>query len=240
MVARASVTLSEAKSLLLPRRGQHSRSFVVRLGGLLRMTLGSVLALQCVVFALAGDVKPAFAAGILINESLANEPGSVTSLEWVELLNWPDTENAVGTLQGSSFVDGRDTTRFDTNLTIPPGGFVVLARKPTGVGSFESFWGDSSGVWGDAPGESYPLVAAKMSLRNTNDTVTLISPTGDVSRMLWTRDGGGGASFERIRPNHNDGQDNFAFCRDSSGSTPGQVNSLFPVRGDLALGSLRG
>lgn len=236
MVAPASVTLSEAKSLLFPRRGRNSRSFVASILG---MTAGGVFALLCTVLVQVALTERAYGANLLINESLANEPGSVTSLEWVELLNWPDTGNGSVNLKGHRLVDGRDTTWFDTSLTVPPGGFVVLARKPTGSGSFESFWGDSSGAWGDAPGESFPVVATKISLRNTNDTVTLISPAGDTSRMIWMHDAGDGISIERIRPNHDDEAANFAFCRDPSGSTPGKINSVFPVRGDLALDSLR-
>jgi hypothetical protein len=202
------------------------------------MTWGGLFPLVWAVFAALSLMESAYSAGLLINESLANEPGSVTSLEWVELLNWPDTGTGMMSLNGYRFIDGNDTTQFDTTLTVPPGGFVILARKPVGAGSFESYWGNNSGVWGDAPGESFPVVAAKISLRNTNDTVTLISPSGDTSRMLWTRDGDDGVSFERVRPNHNDGQDNFAFCRDSSGSTPGQVNSVFPTYNDLSLDSM--
>jgi len=235
-VSQTDVIEREAKSLLFPCRGRNSRSFVA---SLLRMTGGGIFPLLWVAFATLCVVESAHSAGLLVNESLANEPGNVTSLEWVELLNWPDTGNGAVSLKGYSFVDGRDTTRFDTNLTIHPGGFVILARKPVGTGSFESYWGNNSGVWGDAPGESFPVVAAKISLRNTNDTVTLISPVADTSRMIWTHDGDDGISIERIRPNHDDGAANFAFCRDPSGSTPGRINSVFPVRGDLALDSLR-
>ena len=236
IVSYSPGTLSDANRLPPPRGEKNNRSFVA---SLLRMTAGGVFALLCVVLLQAAHTEGASGADLLLNESLANEPGAVTSLEWVELLNWPDTGDGSLNLKGYRVVDGRDTTMFDTNLTIPPGGFVIVSRKPTGTGSFESYWGNNSGVWGDTPGESFPVVAAKISLRNSNDTVTLVAPTGDTSRMIWSGDGGDGVSLERIRPHHGDAQDNFAYCIDTSGSTPGRVNSVFPVRGDLAVDSLR-
>ncbi|MBI5867686.1 MAG: lamin tail domain-containing protein [candidate division Zixibacteria bacterium] len=201
--------------------------------------LRSILAIAFGILTGMGLGKESFAADLLINEALANEPGSVTSLEWIELLNWPDTGNGFISLGGYRLVDGRDTTLFDTNLSIPPGGFLILARKTLGNGSLESVWGDSSGIWGDSPVESFPVILAKISLRNANDTVTLMSPSGDTSRMLWSHDPGDGVSLERIRPNHDDRPANFGFCRDTTGSTPGRINSVFPVRYDLALDSLR-
>jgi hypothetical protein len=176
---------------------------------------------------------------LIVNEALANEPGSATSAEWFELLNWPDTGNGIVSLLGYRYIDGKDTTRFDTALAIGPGGFVIIARKPVGTSSFESIWGNNSGVWGDAPDESYPVVsAAKMSLRNTADTVTLISPAGAMSRLIWQSDAGDGISVERRRPTRGDDPGNFGSCIDPGGSTPGRANSLLPARGDLALDSL--
>ncbi len=198
-----------------------------------------VMAIALGVLAGIGSGRELLAADLLINEVLANEPGSVTSLEWIELLNWPDTGDGFISLEGYRLVDGRDTTLFDTSLSIPPGGFLILARKTSGNGSFESVWGDSSGIWGDSPVESFPLLLARISLRNANDTVTLTSPSGDISRMLWSHDPGDGVSLERIRPNYDDRLSNFGPCRDSAGSTPGRINSVFPVRHDLALDSLR-
>lgn len=226
-------------SLRVNPHGENSRSVAVCHGRLPMMKTGGIVAFQCAVLMLVGLAGTASGAGLLVNETLANEPGSVTTTEWIELWNWPDTGGGSIDLKGYRFVDGRDTTRFDTNLTIPPGGFVVLARKPTGADSFEAYWGDSSGVWGDNPKESFPVLLAKMSLRNSSDTVTLISPDGDTSRMLWTHDGADGVSIERIRPNNDDSAGNFAYCADPSGSTPGRINSVFPVRSDLALDSLR-
>lgn len=183
--------------------------------------------------------SPVHAAGrFILNEALANEPGSATSLEWVEILHWPDTGAAVS-LGDYILVDGTDTTRFQDTDSIPAGGFAVLARRPLGASSFESFWGNNSGVWGDHPSESYSLFTANIALRNSSDTLVLIHKDGDTSAIFWTRDGGDNISVERIRPGNDDSAPAFGLCIDPSGSTPGRANSLLPARGDLALDSVR-
>jgi hypothetical protein len=193
-----------------------------------------MLPLLLAVGVILGMAMPA-RAELILNEALANEPGSATTLEWIEILNWPDTGADVS-LQGYRLLDGGSIITLDTLLVIPAGGFAILARKATGAASFETRWGDSSGVWGDAPGESFPLITVgQMSLRNAGDTVRLVSPTGDTSLILWTSDAGDGRSIERIRPGDNDAPSNFAPCVAPSGSTPGSPNSVLPPRGDLAI-----
>lgn len=176
-------------------------------------------------------------AELILNEALANEPGGATPAEWVEIINWPDTGTDVVALTGYRFIDGNDTTTFEGVVLIPPGGFVVLARRVTGDDSFEANWGDDSGVWGDAASEHYPVIAAAMALRNRGDTVTLIAPTGETSSIFWDRDADDGTSLERVRPDHPDVAGNFLACLDPTGSTPGRTNSVVPLRGDLALDS---
>ncbi|HUU44800.1 MAG TPA: lamin tail domain-containing protein [Acidobacteriota bacterium] len=178
------------------------------------------------------------AAQLILNEALANEPGGSTAAEWVEVVNWPDTGTGTISLAGYRFADGNDTTVFSESIVIEPGGFVVIARRPTGANSFESVWGDGSGVWGDAESETYPVVEARMSLRNSSDTVALVSPLGTSSAIFWTSDAGDGTSVERIHPDRDDTPDNFAVATDPSGSTPGRPNSVFPARGDLKLDSV--
>ncbi len=174
-------------------------------------------------------------AALILNEALANEPGATTTLEWVEILNWPDTGQAIS-LAVYKYIDGGQTVLLDTNIFIQAGGYAVLARKATGASSFEERWGNASGVWGDHASESYPIVAvSQMSLRNSSDTIRLVSPMGDTSMILWQSDSGDGVSIERIRPGPNDAPANFATCRAPSGSTPGTENSVFPPRGELAL-----
>ncbi len=174
-------------------------------------------------------------AGLILNEILANEPGSATTLEWVEILNWPDTGQALSP-SGYKFIDGGESVTLIADVEIPAGGFAVLARKATGPASFEERWGNASGVWGDVATESYPLImVAQMSLRNSTDTLRLVSPSGDTSTIIWQFDPGDGVSVERIRPGVNDAESNFASARDPSGSTPGRANSVLPPPGDLAI-----
>lgn len=181
---------------------------------------------------------PSAHAALILNEALANEPGSVTTLEWVEILNWPDTGDAIS-LSGYQYLDGGQLVTLADDIAIPAGGFAILARKPTGSASFEERWGNASGIWGDDQNETYPIIhVSQMSLRNSSDTIRLISPQGDTSTILWRSDAGDGVSIERIRPGRNDSSVNFAPCRDTAGSTPGRHNSVLPTQGDLRLDSL--
>ncbi|MBE9546540.1 MAG: lamin tail domain-containing protein, partial [Proteobacteria bacterium] len=63
---------------------------------------------------------------VVINEVLANEPGTNTRLEWVELHNADSVEH---NLEGWAFISKDDTTRFPTGSTIPASGFLILARR---------------------------------------------------------------------------------------------------------------
>lgn len=197
---------------------------------LLRMTIGAVVVSGWWAFAVAQEPK------LVVNEVMANEPGSATSLEWVELVVWPD--GVEGTVGDFDFVDGADTTHFGERTRFFPGEYVVLASKRTGPSSFEEFWGNNSGHWGDADTEDFVLLAAKMSLRNDADTVEIIYHTGDVSRMFWTTAPEDGVSIERIRPSGEDRTDNFAPCKDPARSTPGRANSVLPSANDLRIESV--
>lgn len=173
---------------------------------------------------------------VIINEVLANEPGSAVSREWVEIYNRADT--AVG-LAGFILVDGNDSTELD-GLTLDAGEFAVLARRVTGdpgQESFEAYWGDSSGIWGDAAIENYPVVAALIKLRNSADTVVLHSPTGDVSQFFWATGSDDGVSLERMRPDSPDDSTSFLPSIARTGSTPGRINSHTPRPNDLAIDS---
>lgn len=167
---------------------------------------------------------------------MANEPGSETSLEWIELYN--NGDSAIH-LSEFLFVEGGDTMRFRDSLVVPAGAFAALSRKPTskdGSASFESVWGDKSGIWGDNPDENYLLIEMKFSLRNSSDTVILLSATGDFRELVsWSISPPDGITIERINPFKPAKSDNFGYCRGSGGSTPGRVNSLIPPDNDLGL-----
>ncbi len=189
-----------------------------------------------VVLLFSGNYAAADGLPVVINEVLADEPGSATSLEWVELYNRQDT--AID-CSGLLLVDDPDTTSLD-GIILGGGEYVILARRVIagpGEDSFESYWGDNSGVWGDAAGENFQVIPALMKLRNSADTVLLLDPTGGVSLFLWDGGTDDGISFERTRPDSPDETNSFVPSQDPAGSTPGLLNSQTPRANDLAIDS---
>ena len=59
-------------------------------------------------------------ADVIINEILANEPGSNTKLEWVELFNADSVEHNLG---GWLFASKGHITKLPRGTIIPAGGF---------------------------------------------------------------------------------------------------------------------
>jgi hypothetical protein len=169
------------------------------------------------------EVKSASGASIIINEILANEPGSYTKLEWVELFS---ADPADHDLEGWSFLCKDDTTLFPAGTTIPANGFLVIARQlvsePPDSISFENRWGDGSGIWGDSPEEGFPAIQAKMSLTNSGGTIILIDPYGNEQTFIWDRDCGDGVSLERVSSD----EDIWLCCVSASQNTPGKKNSV--------------
>lgn len=175
---------------------------------------------------------------VIFNEILANEPGSNTKLEWVELFNTDSIEHDLG---GWLFVSKDDTTEILSGTVIPPGGFLVIARKlvtqPPDSISFEGYWGDGSGVWGDSPEEDFPAVEVKMSLTNSGGTISLIDPVQNVQSFTWDEDCGDGVSLEKQSPEVGNQADNWSCCIHPNKSTPGKINSVTPAENDLSIQS---
>jgi hypothetical protein len=163
------------------------------------------------------------AANVVINEVLANEPGSNTKLEWVELYNADSVEHDLG---GWAFISKDDTTWFPAGTTVPAKGFLILARRllsdPPDSISFEGWWGDRSGVWGDSPDEIFPAIEAKMSLTNTGGTASLIDLENNMLTFAWDEDCGDGVSMERVTSS----EDVWLCSADPQKSTPGRRNSV--------------
>lgn len=172
---------------------------------------------------------------LVINEIMINEPGNETSLEWVELFN-PGEDSL--DLQNYIFIEAADTTRFATRW-VHSRDFVLLARKPLstdGSSSFERSWGNASNLWGDDSLENYLLMPAKMSLRNTNDSVTIVElPTGKSETVTWASSPPDGVSLERVNPMTGPRAGNFKYCKAAAGSTPGAVNSVVAKMRDWGL-----
>jgi hypothetical protein len=162
-------------------------------------------------------------AEIIINEVLANEPGSSTKLEWVELHNADSTQHD---LEGWLFLSKDDTTLFPAGTIVPAKGFLVLARQltsePPDSISFEDWWGNGSSIWGDSPEESFPAIEAKMSLTNSGGTISLLDPANDVQTFTWDQDCGDGVSLERVSSEG----DIWLCCVDADKCTPGKKNSV--------------
>jgi len=170
--------------------------------------------------------SPAIAT-VVINEVLANEPGSLTSLEWVELYN---TGPSAVDLKGWKFIEEDDTTVVANSLILNGKSYLILARKLlTTAGdsvSFEGYWGNASGVWGDSPAENFPVLEAKMGLTNSGGTVSLLDNLGNLQSFTWNKDFGDKISWEKIDPLGTDSLSNWWRSVDPSGATPGKENSV--------------
>jgi hypothetical protein len=175
---------------------------------------------------------------VIFNEILANEPGSNTKLEWVELFNTDSVEHDLG---GWLFMSEDNATKIPGGTIIPSGGFLVIARKlvtqPPDSISFEGYWGNGSGVWGDSPEEDFPAVEVKMSLTNSGGTISLIDLAQDVQSFTWDEDCGDGVSLERISQETGEQIDNWSCCIHPDKSTPGRINSVTSAENDLSIQS---
>lgn len=169
---------------------------------------------------------------VVVNEVLANEPGSATSLEWIELFNnSPVTINLL--FYQLRICSATDSTVLALDGAIDPQQYLVLCRDTT---RFEQHWGDSSGVWGDAVFEkSYSVRQLSFQLANSSGRVAILSltsiPPRVVSQLAWTETGKDGYSWERVHP----ALDSVGQSIDPTGSTPGRMNSITPLPIDLSL-----
>ncbi len=190
------------------------------------------IAVICTLLSIALPHK--ISSEIIINEILSNEPGSATSLEWIELYN---SFNFTEILNGYFLVSGTDTIYFSLSDSIQQDSYIIICRKLYGTNSFESYWGNNSQVWGDTLIETYydePIVAL-FSLINSNGTVKLSDSNSIlISQFDWTAASGDGISWERVFPD----SQLILESVDGRGSSPGKVNSRTQVSGDLTIDSI--
>lgn len=180
---------------------------------------------------------PLSSEGVVINEVMANEPGGLTTLEWIELYNeGPSSVSLAGwrmQVKGGWIV-------LPGNVWLEAGEYYLVCRKVFSDGvsvGFEQYWGNNSGVWGDCPEEANLQMPAEASFSLLNDggTVRLFDDNGfPVSVFTWNQSGKDGYSWERVVPTG----DVVLQCEDSHGATPGFVNSVTPLPHDLALTSV--
>jgi hypothetical protein len=170
-----------------------------------------------------------FSVNIVINEVLANEPGSSTKLEWIELYNPDSTDHD---LEEWVFICKDDTTVFPVGTIIPADGFLIIARHlvsdPPDSISFEGWWGDRSGIWGDSQQENFPAIEAKISLTNSGGSVSLVDPDNNIYSFTWDQDCGDGVSLERVSSEG----DIWLCCVVSDQNTPGKKNSVSATYSD--------
>lgn len=190
----------------------------------------SILALLVLVASFDADAR------VVVNEVMANEPGSATSLEWFEIYN--DSSQAVS-LATYTVVAGTQVGPF--GITIQSREYVVFCRKLFSDQSspgFEGVFGNNSGVWGDSPYEDFrqPIVTS-FSLRNDTGSVALyLGGVGGslVSALRWTDAGADGTSWERVEVAGTAIEQSLDF----KGGSPGFLNSVTPVAIDLSLDSV--
>ncbi len=166
-------------------------------------------------------------AELMVNEVMSNEPGSYTSREWIELLNTDITDSFSLVFYS---IDADGTSLPFQSETVRGDPFIVICQN---LVSFESYWGDNSGIWGDDAAEDYPLFekTENFSLTNNGGTVRLYYLGNQISFLSWANSGSDGVSWERFSADSAE----VYLSDDPAGSTPGRVNSRTPLPFDLAL-----
>lgn len=148
---------------------------------------------------LIGFLPGLASAQVVINEVMYNPQGSDTGREWVELYNegQADVTMIGGSGKGSWRInDGSNHTLTDPvsgtgrgSLTIPAGGFLIIANDPNDF------------ISGEYAGGTYSVVKASLTLNNNGATVTLLDGTGaTVDTVAYSPSQGGnddGSSLQR-------------------------------------------
>jgi hypothetical protein len=171
---------------------------------------------------------------VVLSEILSNEPSGRVRLEWVEVYNRSDIQVD---LYDFRLVVDSDTTRPAPGSYLNAGSYGVLARQllpEDGSDSFEGYYGDSSGVWGDSDLEDFAAYDVTMGLNNTQGSVILIDSSGMIlDSYSWDSASDDGRSVERDDLFN----DNSLWhdCFDPDGSTPGRENSGIPPEGEDAF-----
>jgi hypothetical protein len=175
------------------------------------------------VLAMLLFAPPAFAQ-LIISETLANEPGNRTLLEWIEIYNKNTDSISLGSI---SLIVNNDTLALPETISVAPSAYAVLCRRllpRLGSDCFESYWGDSSGVWGDCREENYLAFEVPIVLPNASGHVQLLdSLDGIIDECEWHSACADGQSLER--DDVDDYTSGWHPCADSLGSTPGRPNS---------------
>ena len=159
-------------------------------------------------------------AQVVINEVMYNPQGSDTGREWVELYNEGQSDITMvgGSGKGSWRInDGSNHTLTDPasgtgrgSLTVPAGGYLVIANDPTDF------------VSGENAGGTYSAIKSSLALNNNGATITLLDGTG--------------ATIDTVTymPSQGGDDDGTSLQRQADGSwitalpTPGAANAATP------------
>ncbi|MEE9555435.1 MAG: lamin tail domain-containing protein [candidate division Zixibacteria bacterium] len=167
---------------------------------------------------------------VTLSEVLSNEPDGRVRLEWIEIYNRSDLELD---LSEYILIADDDTTRFSLGTIIGGDSYTVIARQKlpeNGSDSFEGYWGDSSGIWGDSEIENYEVIEGNLRLNNNSGSVTLAVDGGlYLDQFNWSEASDDGRSVEK-----NDLSLDFTAwhnCYDPGGASPGRTNSEIPATG---------
>src|SRR5580698_2679411 len=139
------------------------------------MNGGRIIWIYCIVLCIGAAPNLALAQ-VVINEVMYNPQGSDSGREWVELYNEGQSDVAMvgGSGKGSwRLNDGSNHTLTDPaggtgrgSLTIPAGGYLVIAYDPNDF------------ISGEYAGGSYSVVRSSIALNNNGATLTLLDGTG--------------------------------------------------------------
>jgi hypothetical protein len=206
------------------RRSKERSGFLIRIFG------KPILVLLFPVVIIAGDIQ----AQIVLSEVLSNEPAGRVRLEWVEVFNHSDLEIDLGEY---ILIADSDTNHFPDGVLLESRSYAILARQLTpedGSDSFEGFWGDSSGVWGDHESENFLAIDVAITLNNNSGNVIIENDMGTIlDEVYWETASDDGRSIERADVDNIDSD--WHDCFDPEGSTPGRANSDVPPEGEDAF-----
>lgn len=126
---------------------------------------------------------------IYLNELMPNPEASDTDYEWLEIYN--DDEEV--DLTGCSI----DDKEFPEDAVIGANNYLLVVKDfldKDGDGySFEQRWGNGSGEWGDSDEEDYSVVELNISMKNSDDSITLLC--NDYEDTLEWEESESGQSF---------------------------------------------
>jgi Lamin Tail Domain/CHU_C Type IX secretion signal domain len=176
-------------------------------------------------------ISVSVSATVLVNEAMFEGAKNPSGLSWVEIYN--NSDDAVA-LTGMSLMAG-GLANWLSDILLQPHGYLVVCNKTLGSNSFESRWGDSSGVWGDRSFEQgFMLVELPIPNLRNNDSVVLSTSHGIAfSALYWSADSST-RSWERANLTN----DSAVQCVFGTGGTPGEINSSLAVEHDLSIESV--